>query len=83
MGLSCYVKWIMLDKLEAKSNKCLFIGYPNKTIRYQFNHTSKQRLFVLKHVVFLEKEFLLKEDNGSKVELGEVQDAQTNTNHLT
>ena len=31
-------------------------------------------MFVSKHVMFIEKEFLL-EDSGSKVELGEVQNA--------
>ena len=35
-------------------------------------------MFVSKHVVFLEKKFILR-DSGSKVELGEVQDAQTVT----
>ena len=35
----------------------------------------------MKHVVFLEKEFLLR-DSGSKVELEEVQDAKTNTDQL-
>ena len=57
---------------EAKSNKCLFIGYPKETIGYQFYNILEQRLFVSKHVVFLEKEFLLRDDGGSKVELGEV-----------
>ena len=36
---------------------------------------------VSKHVVFLEKDFLLK-DNGSKVKLEEVQDAQAYANQL-
>ena len=40
-------------------------------------------MFVSKHVVFLEKEFLLREDSESKVELSEVQDALTNAFHLT
>ena len=40
-------------------------------------------MFVSKHVVFLEKEFLLREDCGSKVEISEVQDALTDTFHLT
>ena len=40
-------------------------------------------MFVSKHVIFLEKEFLSREDNGSKVELGEVQDALTDASHLT
>ena len=38
-------------------------------------------MFVSKHVIFMEKEFLL-EDGGSKVELGEVQNAQTDVDHL-
>ena len=44
---------------------------------YQFYNSLEQKVFVSKHVVFLEKEFRLR-DNGSKVELEEVQDAQTN-----
>ena len=40
-------------------------------------------MFVSKHVVFLEKEFILREDSGSKVELSEVQDALTDAFHLT
>ena len=48
--------------------------YPNETMGYQFYKLFEQKVFVSKHVVFLEKEFLLR-DNGSKVELGEVQDA--------
>ena len=42
----------------------------------------EQGLFISKHVVFLEKEFLLREDSGRKVELSEVQDALTNASHL-
>ena len=53
-GCLAYVKWIVLDKLEAKSNKCLFVGYP-KMIGYQFYNTLEQRLFISKHAIFLEK----------------------------
>ena len=70
------------NKLEAKSDKCLFVGYPKETIEYQFYITLEQRLFVSKHVVFLEKGFLQIEDSGSKVELDEVQDALIDTSHL-
>ena len=38
-------------------------------------------MFISKHVVFLDKEFLLR-DNGNKVELAEVQDAQADANQL-
>ena len=67
----------MSGKLQVKSDKCLFVGYPKESIGFQFYNTLEQRLFVSKHTIFLEKEFLLREDNGNKVELGEVQNAQT------
>ena len=82
-GCPTYVKRTISNKLEARSDKCLFVGYPIETRGYQFYNTLEQRLFVSKHVVFLEKEFLLREDSGSKVELSEVQDALTNVSHLT
>ena len=71
-GCPTYVKRTISDKLEARSDKCLFVGYPKETRGYQFYNTLEQRLFASKHVVFLKKEFLLREDNGSKVELSEV-----------
>ena len=40
-------------------------------------------MFVSKHAVFLEKEFLLKEDIGSKIELDEVHDPQMDINQPT
>ena len=40
-------------------------------------------MFVSRYTVFLEKEFLLRKDNGSNDELGEVQSAQTDTYQLT
>ena len=43
---------------------------------YQFYNSLEQKVFISKHVVFLEKVFFLR-DNESKVELEEVQDAQT------
>ena len=82
-GSLAYAKRTVLDKLEAKSDKCLFIGYLKETIGYQFYNNLEQRLFVSKHVVFLNKEFLLREDSGSKFELREVQDALTDASHLT
>ena len=40
-------------------------------------------MFVSRYIIFLEKEFLLREDSGSKDELSEVQSDQTNTDQLT
>ena len=73
----------MLDKLEAKFDRCLFVGYPKETNEYLFYNSLEQKVFVSKHPVFLEKEFLLREDNGSKGELGEVQSAQIDSDQPT
>ena len=71
-GCDTYVKRLQPDKLEPKSEKCVFIGYPKETIGYTFYHRSKGKIFVAKNGSCLEKEFLSKEVSGRKVELDEV-----------
>ena len=66
------VKKLQPDKLEPKSEKCVFIGYPKETVGYTFYHRSEGKTFVAKNGSFLEKEFLSKEVSGRKVELDEV-----------
>ena len=60
------------DKLEPKSEKCVFIEYPKEIVGYSFYHKSKGKTFVSKNGSFLEKEFLSKEVSGRKVELDKV-----------
>ena len=71
-GCDVYVKRLQPDKLEPKSENCVFIGYPKETIGYNFYHRSKGKIFVAKNGTFLEKDFLSKEVSGRKVELDEV-----------
>ena len=71
-GCDAYVKKFQPDKLKPKSEKCVFIGYPEETIGYTFYHRSEGKTFVAKFGNFLEKEFLSKEVSGRKVELDEV-----------
>ena len=71
-GCDTYVKRLQPDKLEPKLEKCVFIGYPKKTIGYTFYLRSEGKIFVAKNESFLEKEFLSKEVSGRKVELDEV-----------
>src|SRR6187401_1996561 len=71
-GCDAYVKKLQPEKLEPKSEKCVFIGYPKETIGYTFYHRSEGKVFVAKNGCFLEKEFLSKEVSGRKVELDEV-----------
>ena len=71
-GCDAYVKKLQPDKLEPKSEKCVFIRYPKETLGYTFYHISEGKIFVAKNGSFLEKEFLSKEVSGWKVELDEV-----------
>ena len=66
------MKKLQPDKLEPKSEKCIFIGYPKETIGYSFYHISEGKIFVAKSGSFLEKDFLSKEVSGRKLELDEV-----------
>ena len=64
LGCHAYVKRLQPDKLEPKSEKCVFIGYSKETIGYTFYHKSEGKIFVAKNRTFLEKEFLSKEVSG-------------------
>ena len=78
-GCESHVKRLTSDKLASKTDKCLFVGYPKETKGYSFYDPIENKVFVARHAVFLEKEFLLKKDSGSRVELEEVQVPQTPT----
>ena len=56
-GYDAYVKKFQHDKLEPKSEKCVFIEYPKETVGYTFYHRSEGKIFVAKNGSFLEKEF--------------------------
>jgi hypothetical protein len=57
-GSEAYVKQLQLDKLTPKSDKCIFVGYPRETLGYYFYNHEDGKVFVARHGVFLEKEFL-------------------------
>ena len=71
-GCDAYVKKLQADKVEPKSEKCVFIGYPKETVGYTFSHISAGKFFVAKMDSFYRRSFLSKEVSGRKVELDEV-----------
>ncbi|KAK8613675.1 hypothetical protein V6N13_101432 [Hibiscus sabdariffa] len=73
-GCKAYVKHQMSTKLEPKSEKCTFVGYPKETRGYYFYNENK--VFVARTGVFLEKEFLTNSGKGRNIELEEVQQQQ-------
>ena len=59
-GCDAYVKELQPDKLEPKSEKCIFIGYSKENVGYTLYHRSEGKLFIAENGSFLEKEFLSK-----------------------
>jgi hypothetical protein len=59
-GCEAFVKKLKPNKLESKSQKCIFVGYPRDTLGYIFYHPAEGKTFVAKTKIFLEKEFLAK-----------------------
>ena len=70
------MKYNESNKLEARSDKCNFVGYPKETTRYFFYNPLEQKVFVLRHATFLENEILLGRGSRRRIELSEAQEPQ-------
>ena len=66
-GCEAYVKRLQLGKLTPKSDKCIFVGYPRETLGYYFYNREEGKVFVARHGVFLENEFLNRKASGRTV----------------
>ena len=73
-GCEAYVHHEIQDKLESRSKKCLFVGYPANSYGYLFYDPSENKVFVARRAVFLEKDLKSKRISGNKVDLEEIQD---------
>jgi len=78
-GCPAYVKRLQYDKLDSRSDKCRFIGYPKETMGYYFYHPSDHKVFVARGATFLEREFLLEGNYNGEIELDEVQETNEST----
>ncbi|KAL0462611.1 UNVERIFIED_CONTAM: hypothetical protein Slati_0148700 [Sesamum latifolium] len=56
-GSPAYVKRLVGDKLDLRSSLCRFVRYPKETAGCYFYDPSKQKIFVLRNAVLLEKSF--------------------------
>ena len=70
-GCPTYVKLVNKDKLDIKSEKGRFIGYPKDSLGYYFYFPSDQRVWVSRNARFLEKEFLEECGMSRNIELKE------------
>ncbi|GKB83370.1 retrotransposon protein, putative, ty1-copia subclass [Tanacetum coccineum] len=57
------------DKLESRSFKCIFIGYPKETMGYSFYNPSENKVFVARNVEFFESNLIDQEASGSLEDL--------------
>ena len=79
-GCEAYVKRTTFKKLKPKSDKCIFVGYPKRTLGYYFYNPNENKVFVARSGVFLEEKFLNLENTRNNVELQEIEEDVTSPN---
>ncbi|GJT15453.1 retrotransposon protein, putative, ty1-copia subclass [Tanacetum coccineum] len=67
-----------LDKLDPRSFKCIFIGYPKETMGYSFYSPSKNKVFIARNAEFFESKLLDLKASGSVEDLELIQEEDTN-----
>ncbi|GJZ93914.1 retrotransposon protein, putative, ty1-copia subclass [Tanacetum coccineum] len=65
------------DKLEPRSIKCIFVGYPKQTLGYSFYYSHQNKVFVARNVEFLENSLITQEASGSLEDLEIIQEEDT------
>ncbi|GJY97242.1 putative RNA-directed DNA polymerase [Tanacetum coccineum] len=68
-GCEAHVKRHTPDKLQQRSVKCIFVGYPKETMGYYFYYPPENKIVVERYADFLEKDFILQKESGRIVEL--------------
>ncbi|GKA72367.1 retrotransposon protein, putative, ty1-copia subclass, partial [Tanacetum coccineum] len=71
------------DKLQQRSVKCIFIGYPKETIGYYFYFPLKNKIVVVRYDEFFEKNLITQEVSGRAIYLEEIQDEDTSPTEIT
>nr|GEX67762.1 retrovirus-related Pol polyprotein from transposon TNT 1-94 [Tanacetum cinerariifolium] len=65
------------DKLEPRSIKCIFIGYPKETMGYSFYYPPKNKVLVARNAEFLENSLITQEASESLEDLEIIQEEDT------
>ncbi|GJX86808.1 retrotransposon protein, putative, ty1-copia subclass [Tanacetum coccineum] len=60
--------------MRSLGQTSLFVGYPEESFRYLFYKPKDDVVFVARRGVFFVREMISKEDNGSKIDLEEIQE---------
>ncbi|GJR86916.1 retrotransposon protein, putative, ty1-copia subclass [Tanacetum coccineum] len=70
--VSAYVKRDSADKLQQRSVKCIFVGYPKETMGYYFYFPPENKVIVARYGDFLERDLISQEFSGRDYDLEEV-----------
>ncbi|GKD32929.1 retrotransposon protein, putative, ty1-copia subclass, partial [Tanacetum coccineum] len=65
------------DKLEPRSIKCIFVGYPKETMGYSFYYPPENKVLVSQNAEFLENSLITQEASGSLKDLEIIQEKDT------
>nr|GEX80598.1 hypothetical protein [Tanacetum cinerariifolium] len=68
-GCEAHVKCHTPDKLQQRSVKCIFVGYPKETIGYYFYYPPENKTVVERYADFLKNNFILQNESGRILEL--------------
>nr|GEZ99513.1 retrotransposon protein, putative, Ty1-copia subclass [Tanacetum cinerariifolium] len=82
-GCEALVKRDTLDKLQQRSVKCIFIGYPKETMGCYFYFLPKNKIVVARYAEFFEKNLLSQEVSGRAGDLEEIQNEDTSPSEIT
>ncbi|GJR17398.1 retrotransposon protein, putative, ty1-copia subclass [Tanacetum coccineum] len=65
------------DKLEPRSIKCIFVGYPKETMGYSFYYPPENKVLVARNAEFLENSLITQEASRSLEDLEIIQEEDT------
>ncbi|GKA53119.1 retrotransposon protein, putative, ty1-copia subclass [Tanacetum coccineum] len=66
------------DKLDPRSFRCIFVGYPKETMGYSFYNPSKNKVSVARNVEFFENDLINLKASRSVEDLELIQEEDTN-----
>ncbi|GJR43388.1 retrotransposon protein, putative, ty1-copia subclass [Tanacetum coccineum] len=78
-GCEALVKRDTPDKLEQRSVKCIFIGYPKEMMGYYFYFPPENKIVVARYAEFFENRLISQEISGRVVDLEEIQEEEDTT----
>ncbi|GKA95763.1 retrotransposon protein, putative, ty1-copia subclass [Tanacetum coccineum] len=70
-------------KLEPRSIKCIFLGYPKETMGYSFYYPPENKVFIARNAEFFENSLITQEASGSLEDLKLIQEEDTHPSENT